>query len=232
MTQHYDNFSMEQGHPNGPYPPPSALNNMPEPSTGGIPEPSIGGIPEPNIRGIPEPTPHHHPIAMPDADIKDSRRFSPDKPPSYTSTAHQPPPSGFRIPLSGGGAQSLRLEQTRSAPFIDADGHSPVFLGSAIFPNAVHPCKVSLGVGPTPCRVPYGGTEYEHEGRYDLLPFAPETMEWVRTSHGRVPHGRRPVEGGYEDHGAKLYHAAAVINGVKVPGKTGEHLVRASWGVV
>jgi hypothetical protein len=49
-------------------------------------------------------------------------------------------------------------------------------------------------------------------------------MEWVHTSHGRVPSGRRPVEGGYEESGQKLYHGLAVVNGVRVPGKAGEHL--------
>jgi len=49
-------------------------------------------------------------------------------------------------------------------------------------------------------------------------------MEWVPTSHGRIPQGRRPVEGGYEDHGGKLYHALANYQGIRVPGKTGEHL--------
>lgn len=81
---------------------------------------------------------------------------------------------------------------------------------------------------PTPARVPYGGGEHEHQGRYDLLPFAPDMMEWVRASKGHIPNGRRPVEGGYEENGAKLYHALAVVDGVCVPGKTGEHLVRSS----
>ena len=71
----------------------------------------------------------------------------------------------------------------------------------------------------------YGGREVEHNGRYDLLPFDPNTMEWVPTSHGQVPPGRRPVEGGYEEDGAKLYHAIAVVHGVRVPGKAGPHLV-------
>lgn len=66
-------------------------------------------------------------------------------------------------------------------------------------------------------------------------------MEWVLTSNGQVPSGRRPVEGGYERDGKvgirlqsinstdrrvqHLFHAAAIINGVRVPGKTGSHLV-------
>ena len=51
-------------------------------------------------------------------------------------------------------------------------------------------------------------------------------MEWVITS---VPAGRRPIDGGHEENGEKLYHAAAIISGVKVPGKTGRHLVRPSF---
>lgn len=74
------------------------------------------------------------------------------------------------------------------------------------------------------CRVPYAGSEHEHHGRYDLLPITP-AMEWVITREGQLPPGRRLVEGGYEENGEKLYHAAAIISGVEVPGKTGHHLV-------
>ena len=47
------------------------------------------------------------------------------------------------------------------------------------------------------------------------------------TGAGRVPPGKRPVEGGYEEGGEALFHAMAVVDGVNVPGKTGVHLVRA-----
>jgi hypothetical protein len=53
-------------------------------------------------------------------------------------------------------------------------------------------------------------------------------MEWIRTGHGHIPEGYRPVEGGYEANGARLYHAYARIDGVDVPGKTGTHLVSYS----
>jgi hypothetical protein len=79
---------------------------------------------------------------------------------------------------------------------------------------------------PQPCRVPYAGTELQHHGRYDLLPFNPSAMEWVPASGGGIPYGRQPIEGGYEEDGSKLYHAAARIGNVVVPGKTGPHLVR------
>jgi hypothetical protein len=80
---------------------------------------------------------------------------------------------------------------------------------------------------PQPCRVPYAGEERLHQGRYDLLPFIPSAMEWVATSGGRIPIGRHPIEGGYEEDGSQLYHATARIGHVIVPGKTGPHLVRA-----
>lgn len=50
-------------------------------------------------------------------------------------------------------------------------------------------------------------------------------MEWVQASAGLVPNGRRPVEGGYEEMGQHLFHAAAWIGKIKVPGKAGQHLV-------
>ena len=59
--------------------------------------------------------------------------------------------------------------------------------------------------------------------RFDILPITNQ-HEWVPTSHGLIPQGRRPVDGGYEESGDRLYHAVAVVHGCSVPGKTGEHL--------
>lgn len=84
--------------------------------------------------------------------------------------------------------------------------------------GSVHPCKVAPHLTPV-CRVPYGGEEHEHKGRYDILPVTNE-MEWVPASRGQVPNGRQPVEGGYES-GNKMYHAFATVQGIKTPGKTG-----------
>ena len=100
---------------------------------------------------------------------------------------------------------------------------SPVYVGSAIFEDSVHPCKIAPSVHPS-CRVAFGGIEKDHHGRYDLLPITPE-MEWVQTHNGELPPGRRLVEGGYESNGEKLYHALGKIGEVEVPGKTGKHLV-------
>ncbi|KAJ3482931.1 hypothetical protein NLI96_g6647 [Meripilus lineatus] len=134
----------------------------------------------------------------------------------------QAPPSGFRVPLTTGQAFPQSSQAGPPAAY-DADGSSPVFFGSAIMEGSVHPCKIAPHLDP-PCRVPYGGTEYSHVGRYDLLPFDERTMVLVTTDNGRIPSGKKPVEGGYEDHGGKLYHAVATIQGIRVPGKTGEHL--------
>ncbi|KAH9058359.1 hypothetical protein EDB87DRAFT_920665 [Lactarius vividus] len=148
-----------------------------------------------------------------------------EPPPSYTPPA-QVPPSGYRVRLGTTPGQPFPgTDRTREAPFTDADGTSPVFLGSAIMEDgSVHPCKIAPGLPAAPCRVPFAGGELEHRGLYDLLPFVPELMEFVVTSRGQVPPGRRPVKGGFEKSGQELYHAVAVVNGVKVPGKTGAHL--------
>lgn len=147
--------------------------------------------------------------------------FSHAPPPPYAANQSLPP-SGFRIALTTE-APFPPIQQTFRAPFSDLDG-SPVFFGSAFFGRSIQPCKIAPRLPPS-CRVPYGGSEVAHHGRFDLLPFTPETMELVPASNGRLPPGRRLVEGGYEENGSKLYHAVATIQGVRVPGKTGEHLV-------
>ncbi|KAI5122281.1 hypothetical protein M0805_002361 [Coniferiporia weirii] len=152
-------------------------------------------------------------------------RVSPlPSPPAYSHS--RPPPSGYRIPLSTDVPFPATV-QAGHAPCVDGNGAWPVYFGSALFPNAVHPCKIVPDLGATPCRVPYGGSETEHRGRYDLLPFT-DDMELIPASNGHIPPGRRPVEGGYEETGNKLYHAVATINGVRVPGKCGEHLSGAN----
>jgi len=154
--------------------------------------------------------------------------------PSHAPPPYTPPAAGERLALTTTAA--FPAHQAGPHPCIDADG-SPVFLGSALFystgnpqgggPDSVHPCKIAPHLSPV-CRVPYGGGEFEHHGRYDLLPFVPQMMEWVLTSRGQIPQGRRAIEGGVENHGAKLYHAVAKVGNVWVPGKTGTHLVCAT----
>jgi hypothetical protein len=148
-----------------------------------------------------------------------------DGPPPPPYSPPRPPPSGYRIALDVG-SPFPSPSHAKEPPSHDTGGTAhPIFLGSAIFNDSVHPCKIAPRLTP-PCRVPYGGSEVEHHGRYDLLPFDPETMAWVPTSLGRIPTHRSPVQGGYEENGARLYHAMATVRDVRVPGKTGEHLVR------
>ncbi|KAJ7744067.1 hypothetical protein DFH07DRAFT_1063468 [Mycena maculata] len=139
------------------------------------------------------------------------------------------PASGFRIKLSTNvPLQRHEVERAGPPPCNDLDGSS-IYVGSAIFthedgrPKHVQPGKVGHHLNP-PCHVPYGGREIGHHGRYDILIIDHAMMEWVHTSHGRIPEGRTPVEGGYEENGDRLYHAIAHVDGVRVPGKTGHHL--------
>ena len=144
-----------------------------------------------------------------------------DAPPTVASVRDAAtPPSGYRVPLTTTAAFP-DPDQAGQPPCYDVDG-SPIFIGSALFDKSVQPCKIGPHLSPF-ASVAFGGFEHGHHGRYDLLPFVPQTMEFVPASHGRIPPGRRPIEGGYEE-GTKLYHAVASINGVRVPGKTGEHL--------
>ncbi|KAF8656878.1 hypothetical protein AX16_002424 [Volvariella volvacea WC 439] len=141
-----------------------------------------------------------------------------------TNTPRQtPPPAGFRISLRPG-TPIPPSDQLGPPPCYEPDGRTPLYLASALLDNSIHPCKVGFHLSAaTPAAVAYGGQEIR-TGRYDLLPFVPEEMEFVRTSYGKIPVGRRPVEGGYEESGHKLYHAIASVLGVRIPGKTGEHL--------
>ncbi|KAK2467365.1 hypothetical protein APHAL10511_000600 [Amanita phalloides] len=201
--------------PPGPYAPP------PMPPSGQYAPPPM----PPSGQYAPPPTmpPSGHPAYdVYYRDMPVSSNGSQDKPPpSY----HQnfPPTSGNRIGLSATSPFPGPPEAC-APPCIEPDG-SYVYFGSALFERSIFPCKIRVrhGARPEPI-VSYGGHEHPHPGRYDLLPFAPDQMELVPTSRGRIPHGRRPVDGGYEEGGRKLYHAIGIVNGVRVPGKTGEHL--------
>ncbi|KAF8504172.1 hypothetical protein JB92DRAFT_2968773 [Gautieria morchelliformis] len=145
--------------------------------------------------------------------------------PSRRPDVPQPPAAGQRIPFS---TDTPFPDPSLLPPSSLHDSGGPeqvVYVGSAIFQSSVHPCKIAPHLDP-PVRVPYGGGEHEHRGRFDLLPINDQTMEWVLTAQGKIPPGRTPVEGGYEENGARLYHAIVSIDNVWVPGKTGVHLVR------
>ncbi|KAF9525764.1 hypothetical protein CPB83DRAFT_908881 [Crepidotus variabilis] len=102
----------------------------------------------------------------------------------------------------------------------------PIFLASILQNSSVIPCYATDLFCPYTW-FPGNYTENSHEGRFDLLPYSPEQMEWILTSHGNIPPGRQPISGGYDEEGRELYHALAALppdEGLKVPGQTGEHL--------
>jgi hypothetical protein len=69
------------------------------------------------------------------------------------------------------------------------------------------------------------GDERGTSDEYDILPIDTDRMEWVPATNGRVPDGRDPVLGGWENSaGGTLYHAYGTVDGVDVPGKTNEDL--------
>lgn len=143
---------------------------------------------------------------------------------NLNSGATQPPPSGYRIPLSAD-SPFPPPNQAGTPPCYDLDG-SPLYFGSALMERAVHPCKVSPNLHPY-ARISYGGQELDHFGRFDLLPYDERAMVLVPSEYGRIPSNVRPVEGGYEEHGGKLFHGVGTVPGyehVRVPGKCGEHL--------
>ena len=109
-------------------------------------------------------------------------------------------------------------------PSFDADDN-PIYFGSATLGNVVQPCKVTLKIDELVCVVPYRLIERVHRGPFTILPFT-NAMHLVPTSQGHIPAGNRPVEGGVDDSGRRLYHAVAWVRGERVPGRTSEHLVR------
>jgi len=162
-------------------------------------------------------------MQFPSSSPQHSGRISPRPPTQQIMKA--PPPAGFRIPLDVN-TPFPQHELALDTPCRDLDG-SPVYFGSALFRTSVHPCKIAPHID-CACRVPYGGQETAHRGRYDLLPFTRD-MELVFATGGHIPPGRRPVEGGYEEaEGHRLYHGVARHKHgdreVLVPGKVGEHL--------
>ncbi|KAJ8507123.1 hypothetical protein ONZ45_g10472 [Pleurotus djamor] len=129
----------------------------------------------------------------------------------------------------GARSEALQIKTLIMASWIYSttgnDQGQPVYIASELdFKGGVHPCKVAPHLWPDHCRVSYGGAEVPHKGNYDLLPFSTELMEFVDTTGGKIPDGRRVVLGGYED-GKPLYHALVEVeDGVWVPGKAALHL--------
>ncbi|PBK87742.1 hypothetical protein ARMGADRAFT_860439, partial [Armillaria gallica] len=123
--------------------------------------------------------------------------------------------SGFCIPLDSSTTFPL-LDLTGLPPCHDTNGDL-IYIGSAILRDAVLPCKIGPHL-PVPCLVPSRGCEIAYMGCYDLLPFNPNTMEFVCTSQGHFPAGRKLVKGGHNQDGTPLYHGVAILNGIRIPG--------------
>lgn len=175
--------------------------------------------PKPTPKPKPDPSPGDAIAAIPDFTIT-----LPPAPVYYYSTPTTTAPTTFELYVPLSLSPEFPWEAAGEVPAWDLDG-TPVYLGITLFNGGWHPCKVKP-YSHCKARVSYGGKEYEHAGMCHLLPFNPATMEWVPTSHSKIPPGRRPVEGGYEEIGGDmLYHALATVDGVKVPGKAGLHYV-------
>lgn len=170
----------------------------------------------------PSSLPFHDRYPSPDTEMNPRTSISAKRPNRDNLKVDRAPPTGHRIPLDHG-VPFPDETITGPPPFRLPDG-SPLFIGSGLMSSSVHPCKIDPSRSPA-CVIPYDGSELGHLGRYDLLPFDPETMEWVPAQGGRVPPGRMAIEGGYEDHGIRLYHAIVMHNGIPIPCKTATHLV-------
>ncbi|KAK0432016.1 hypothetical protein EV421DRAFT_1851145 [Armillaria borealis] len=165
--------------------------------------------------------PPRTPYMMPQTNVNQQRT-----PSGHQALTRCPPPSsGFRVPLNGTCAWPP-LELTGEPAIMIGDW--PIYFGSAIFDKSVHPGKVEPKCQDPPCSVVLDGDIIYHPGRYDLLPFDPDTMELVCTSEGRIPDGRRPVKGGYEEDGMPLYHGIVTHldknNKVRIPGEANPRL--------
>ncbi len=127
--------------------------------------------------------------------------------------------SGFRIPL----------DSSTTFPAEDLTGPPPCYdiNGDPHLHRFCHLQKIRPSMqdrtSSIPCLVPHHNREMAYMGRYDLLPFNPRTMEFVRTSYGSIPGGSRPVEGGYEEDMTPLYHGIAVVDGIRLPGTIRRH---------
>ena len=194
-------------------------------------------MPQPVLHApqMPQPplTPHPYPpmdLPYPPMDLPSPQPIPRTQPPPPSHATVSPATrdvSTLRISLAAG--SGFPWARAGSAPTSDQD-RSPVFLGVAAFHNGMHPCKIRPNSNPMTW-VSYGGKEYSHTGMAYVLPFDRTTMEWVPASDGRIPYGRTPVEGGYEQLGGqRLFHALAVVQGVKVPGKVGTHTVSRNYG--
>lgn len=86
---------------------------------------------------------HNHSQAplMPEPVHHDSAPSMPQGPQSVLPAFPAPPASGYRIPSRTDAPFPGNQQQVGEPPCRDLDG-SPIYFGSALFDNSVHPCKV------------------------------------------------------------------------------------------
>lgn len=148
------------------------------------------------------------------------------------------PADGDRIQCNTNNKTPLNVRDFGAVPTKDLGGANPVFFASAVCGEgenqSLQPCKFVPSLAKVDAfpfwetvrlAGPEAEREIEHIGLFDVLLYVPEKMELVPTELGRVPDGRRPVQGGHEADGTPLYHAVSVVKDVRVPGKCAEHLV-------
>ncbi len=123
--------------------------------------------------------------------------------------------SGFHIPLDS--STTFPLPDLTGLPSCHDTNGDPIYTGSAIFKRSVLPCKVGSH-SPVPCSFPFCSHEIMHTRCYDLLPFNPNTMEFVLMSQGHFPARRKLVKGGHDQDGTLLYHSVATLNGIRISG--------------
>jgi len=129
----------------------------------------------------------------------------------------------------GHGSALPSQSQTLAAPSAGPPSVRPVngvyYFGSADLGGGhIRPSKIHSWSNRPACRYGLNGREIAHPGAYTLLPYDANRMELIPAQCGEIPPGRRPVLGGYDEHGYPLYHCL-VYCGVtgdesEVPGAT------------
>lgn len=70
------------------------------------------------------------------------------------------------------------------------------------------------------------GVRHLHAGDYNIV-FEKPDMRWIAVCDGKFPQGGRLLEGGHDSEGRPLFHAAARIKGLRIPGMVAPHLIGA-----
>jgi hypothetical protein len=144
-----------------------------------------------------------------------------------------PPTSGYRIRMKHN--EEFPFQLVGDPLFRDLNGGA-VYLGSALIKDnygvtAIVPCKIAPRLS-SKNSVTWDGREIWVD-EFEILPFDPRRMGWVKTSDGKIPDGKTPVEGGYNGLSQEiLFHAYGIVDfgdgQITCPGKTSESIGGAS----